>query len=70
MKVSISANFVFTTFFLTCRYGDTERDMMGALLLLVSEKASEYICGVTIPVDGGISLYTVSITNPTGIFEE
>jgi hypothetical protein len=44
--------------------------MMGALLLLVSEKASQYICGVTIPVDGGISLYTVSITNPTGIFEE
>jgi NAD(P)-dependent dehydrogenase (short-subunit alcohol dehydrogenase family) len=52
------------------RYGDTERDMMGALLLLVSEKASQYICGVTIPVDGGISLYTVSLTNPTGIFEE
>jgi NAD(P)-dependent dehydrogenase (short-subunit alcohol dehydrogenase family) len=50
------------------RFGDTQRDMMGVLLLLVSEKASEYICGVTIPVDGGHSLYTVNLTDPTGVF--
>ncbi|GAQ81641.1 3-ketoacyl-ACP reductase [Klebsormidium nitens] len=52
------------------RYGDTETDMMGVLLLLVSEKASQYIVGVTIPVDGGHSLYTMSLSNPTAIFEE
>ncbi|GAQ92253.1 3-ketoacyl-ACP reductase [Klebsormidium nitens] len=52
------------------RYGDTETDLMGALLLLVSEKASRYIVGVTIPVDGGHSLYTMDLANPTAIFDE
>eukprot|EP00243_Klebsormidium_subtile_P004348 TRINITY_DN18325_c0_g1_i1.p1 TRINITY_DN18325_c0_g1~~TRINITY_DN18325_c0_g1_i1.p1 ORF type:complete len:276 (-),score=74.37 TRINITY_DN18325_c0_g1_i1:330-1157(-) len=52
------------------RYGDTEKDIMGVLLLLVSEKASQYIVGVTIPVDGGHSLYTMDLSNPTAIFEE
>lgn len=44
--------------------------MMGVLLLLASEKASQYMCGVNIPVDGGITLYTMNLSDPTAIFEE
>lgn len=44
--------------------------MMGVLLLLAAEKASAHLVGVDIPVDGGHSLYTFNLTDPTTIFEE
>ncbi|HSK69476.1 MAG TPA: SDR family oxidoreductase [Candidatus Limnocylindria bacterium] len=38
------------------RFGEPE-ELLGALLFLVSPKASRFVTGVTIPVDGGFSAY-------------
>jgi hypothetical protein len=56
------------TFFLY-RWGDTEHDMMGVLMLLAAEKASAHLIGVNINVDGRHTLYTFNLMDPTGIFE-
>ncbi|GAQ91980.1 hypothetical protein KFL_008960040 [Klebsormidium nitens] len=52
------------------RWGDTEHDMMGVLLLLASEKASAHLVGVNITVDGGHSLYAFNPMDPTSVFED
>ncbi|MBQ3125048.1 MAG: SDR family oxidoreductase [Clostridia bacterium] len=39
------------------RFGDAE-ELIGALLFLVSKKASSFVNGVVIPVDGGFSAYS------------
>ncbi len=39
------------------RFGNTE-ELIGALLFLVSKKASSFVNGVVIPVDGGFSAYS------------
>eukprot|EP00243_Klebsormidium_subtile_P000272 TRINITY_DN10470_c0_g1_i1.p1 TRINITY_DN10470_c0_g1~~TRINITY_DN10470_c0_g1_i1.p1 ORF type:complete len:284 (-),score=93.38 TRINITY_DN10470_c0_g1_i1:532-1383(-) len=52
------------------RWGDTEHDMMGVLLLLAAEKASAHLVGCNINVDGGHSLYTFNMVDPTAIFED
>lgn len=44
--------------------------MMGVLLLLAAEKASAHLVGVNINVDGGHSLYTFNLMDPTAIFEQ
>lgn len=39
------------------RFGEPE-ELLGALLFLVDEKASSFINGVVLPVDGGFSAYS------------
>jgi len=39
------------------RFGETE-ELIGTLLYLVSKKASGFVNGVVIPVDGGFSAYS------------
>lgn len=39
------------------RFGETE-ELIGAVLFLLSEKASSFITGVVLPIDGGFSSYS------------
>ena len=39
------------------RFGDAE-ELIGTLLWLVNDKASSFVDGVVIPVDGGFSAYS------------
>ena len=39
------------------RFGEPE-ELLGALLFLVDEKASSFVNGVVLPVDGGFSAYS------------
>ena len=39
------------------RFGDP-KELNGALLFLVNERASSFVTGVSIPVDGGFSAYS------------
>ena len=40
------------------RFGDSERDLNGAVLFLLNNDAAGFITGVTIPIDGGFSAYS------------
>lgn len=40
------------------RFGDSERELSGALLFLLNNEAAGFITGVTLPVDGGFSAYS------------
>ena len=39
------------------RFGEAE-ELLGALYFLVDEKASSFVTGIVIPVDGGFSAYS------------
>lgn len=53
----------------TKKWGDTANDLMGVLLLLASERASRYLCGEVITVDGGHALVTPDLEEwPPGTF--
>lgn len=40
------------------RFGDSEKELSGAVLFLLNNEAASFITGVTIPVDGGFSAYS------------
>ena len=40
------------------RFGDSEKELSGALLFLLNNEAAGFITGVTLPVDGGFSAYS------------
>ena len=40
------------------RFGDSKRDLVGALLLLLNNAAAGFITGICLPVDGGFSAYS------------
>lgn len=40
------------------RFGDSEKELAGALLFLLNNEAAGFITGVTLPVDGGFSAYS------------
>ncbi len=40
------------------RFGDSEKELEGALLFLLNDKAASFITGITLPVDGGFSAYS------------
>ena len=40
------------------RFGDSEKDLSGAVLFLLNNDAAAFITGVTIPIDGGFSAYS------------
>ncbi len=40
------------------RFGDPEKELVGAVLFLLDNEAAGFITGVTIPVDGGFSAYS------------
>ena len=40
------------------RFGDVEKDLIGAVLFLLNEEAAGFITGICIPVDGGFSAYS------------
>jgi len=40
------------------RFGDSEKELSGALLFLLNNEAASFITGVTLPVDGGFSAYS------------
>jgi len=40
------------------RFGDSEKELSGALLFLLNNDAASFITGVTIPIDGGFSAYS------------
>ena len=40
------------------RFGDTEKELAGAVLFLLNNEAASFITGVVIPVDGGFSAYS------------
>ena len=40
------------------RFGDSERDLVGALLFLLNNDAAGFITGICLPVDGGFSAYS------------
>ena len=40
------------------RFGDSKRDLVGALLFLLNNEAASFITGVCIPIDGGFSAYS------------
>lgn len=40
------------------RFGDSETELSGATLFLLDNKASGFITGVTLPIDGGFSAYS------------
>ena len=40
------------------RFGDSEKDLSGAMLFLLNDDAAGFITGITIPVDGGFSAYS------------
>lgn len=40
------------------RFGDSEKDLNGAVLFLLNNDAAGFITGVTVPIDGGFSAYS------------
>ena len=40
------------------RFGDTEKELSGAVLFLLNNEAASFITGVCIPIDGGFSAYS------------
>ena len=40
------------------RFGDSEKDLSGAVLFLLNNDAAGFITGVTLPIDGGFSAYS------------
>ena len=40
------------------RFGDSEKELSGAILFLLNNEAASFITGVTIPIDGGFSAYS------------
>jgi NAD(P)-dependent dehydrogenase (short-subunit alcohol dehydrogenase family) len=40
------------------RFGDSEKELCGAVLFLLNNDAASFITGVTIPIDGGFSAYS------------
>ena len=40
------------------RFGDTEKELAGAVLFLLNNEAASFITGVCIPIDGGFSAYS------------
>lgn len=40
------------------RFGDSEKELEGAVLFLLNNDAAGFITGVTIPIDGGFSAYS------------
>ncbi|MBP5273547.1 MAG: SDR family oxidoreductase [Abditibacteriota bacterium] len=40
------------------RFGDPEKELVGAVLFLLDNEAAGFITGVTIPIDGGFSAYS------------
>lgn len=40
------------------RFGDSEQDLVGAVLFLLNNEAAGFITGVCIPIDGGFSAYS------------
>ena len=40
------------------RFGDSEKDLVGALLFLLNNDAAGFITGICLPVDGGFSAYS------------
>ena len=39
-------------------FGDSEKDLVGALLFLLNNEAAGFITGICLPVDGGFSAYS------------
>ena len=39
-------------------FGDSEKDLVGALLFLLHNEAAGFITGICLPVDGGFSAYS------------
>ena len=39
-------------------FGDSEKDLLGALLFLLNNEAAGFITGICLPVDGGFSAYS------------
>ena len=40
------------------RFGDSEKDLVGALLFLLNNEAAGFITGICLPIDGGLSPYS------------
>ena len=40
------------------RFGDSEKDLVGALLFLLNNDAAGFITGICLPIDGGFSAYS------------
>ncbi len=40
------------------RFGDSEKELSGAVLFLLNNDAASFITGVTLPIDGGFSAYS------------
>ena len=40
------------------RFGDSEKELSGAVLFLLNNEAAGFITGVTLPIDGGFSAYS------------
>ena len=40
------------------RFGDSEKELSGAVLFLLNNNAASFITGVTLPIDGGFSAYS------------
>lgn len=40
------------------RFGDSEKELAGAVLFLLNNEAAGFITGVTLPIDGGFSAYS------------
>ena len=40
------------------RFGDSEKELSGAVLFLLNNEAASFITGVTLPIDGGFSAYS------------
>ena len=40
------------------RFGDSEMDLVGALLFLLNNDAAGFITGICLPIDGGFSAYS------------
>ncbi len=40
------------------RFGDTEKELAGAVLFLLNNEAASFITGICLPIDGGFSAYS------------
>ena len=40
------------------QFGDSEKDLVGALLFLLNNDAAGFITGICLPIDGGFSAYS------------
>ena len=40
------------------RFGDSEKELAGAVLFLLNNEAASFITGITLPIDGGFSAYS------------